>query len=75
MAFGNGRKSDGSSFVRHEGIGIFEIAAVNPTAKELAELTGRDQENEIEYVTTDDDGIKTAKIVVYLNEMKREVTL
>ena len=67
MAFGKGKESasSGSSFVKHMGIGTFEIVAINPNAKELTELTGKQVEQDPVYVTDKGD-YKTARVCVYL---------
>lgn len=58
----------GNGFVRHKGIGMFEIAAINPNAKELTELFGKPVEEEPNYIT-ERDGIKKVKIRVYLRNI------
>ena len=71
MAFGKGKESTGStgsSFVKHIGIGTFEIAAINPTAKELTELFGKPVDQEPVYVTDKGD-YKTARVCVYLRNV------
>lgn len=71
MAFGKGKESTGSTgstFVKHIGIGTFEIAAINPNAKELTELFGRPVEQEPVYVTDKGD-YKTARVCVYLRNV------
>ena len=71
MAFGKGKESTGqgaSTFVKHIGIGMFEIAAINPNAKELTELFGRPTEQEPVYVTERDDH-KVARVCVYLRNI------
>lgn len=68
MAFGKGKESTqggGSSFVKHMGIGTFEIAAINPNEKEYEQLFGRAPQQELNYVT-ERDGVKTARVCVYL---------
>lgn len=71
MAFGKGKESvggGGSSFVKHIGIGTFEIAAINPTAKELGDIIGRAPEQEPNYVS-ERDGHKVARVCVYLRNV------
>lgn len=71
MAFGKGKESTGtggSTFVKHIGVGMFEIAAINPTSKELEALTGRAPEQEPNYVI-EKDGYKTAIVRVYLRNI------
>lgn len=71
MAFGKGKESTGqggSTFVKHIGIGTFEIAAINPTAKELGQLVGKEPEQEPNYIT-ERDGHKVARVCVYLRNI------
>lgn len=70
MAFGKGKESSGqsSSFVKHIGIGMFEIAAVNPDAKEYEQLFGRAPQNELTYVK-ERDGHKVANVRFYLRNI------
>jgi len=74
MAFGKGKESNGAngSFKKYIGIGMFEIAAINPTAKELTELFGREQTQEPVYVQDKDDH-KVATVSVYLRNVSEAV--
>ena len=75
MAFGKGKESvggGGSTFVKHIGIGMFEIAAINPDAKEYEQLFGRAPQRELVYVKDkEQDGkpYKQAMVTVYLRNV------
>ena len=74
MAFGKGKESvgGGSSFVKHIGIGMFEIAAINPDAKEYEQLFGRPPQKELVYVKDkeqDGKAYKQALVTVYLRNI------
>lgn len=70
MAFGKGKEStgQGSTFVKHMGIGTFEIVAINPDAKEYEALFGRAPQQELNYVQDRDDH-KVARVCVYLRNV------
>lgn len=75
MAFSKGKESvggGGSSFVKHIGIGMFEIAAINPNEKEYEELFGRAPQKELTYVKEKEQDGKTYKqatVTVYLRNI------
>lgn len=75
MAFGKGKESvggGGSTFVKHIGIGMFEIAAINPDAKEYEQLFGRAPQRELVYVKDkeqDGKAYKQALVTVYLRNV------
>lgn len=65
MAIVVGKKSEEGSFKMYKGIGAFNIIAVNPNKSELEAITGREIENEPEYLGTTDDGDKFVRVVFY----------
>ncbi len=65
MAIKVGKESVEGSFKMYKGMAAFNIAAVNPNKAELEELTGREIENDPEYIGTTDEGKKQVRIVFY----------
>ena len=67
MAFGQGKVSSegaGNGFKRYVGVASVKVLAVNPNMKEWNELTGGNMQNEPEYVSTNNEGVKQARIVL-----------
>lgn len=65
MAVKVGKESVEGSFKMYKGMAAFNIVAVNPTKAELEALTGRELENEPEYVGKTDEGKEQVRIVFY----------
>lgn len=69
MAFGQGKVSSdgaGGGFKRYVGVASVKVRAINPTMKEWNEITGGNLQKEPEYVSTNSDGVKQAKITLLL---------
>lgn len=65
MAVKVGKESVEDAFKMYKGMAAFNIVAVNPTKSELEALTGRDIENDPEYVGKTDEGKEQVKVVFY----------
>lgn len=65
MAIKIGEKSQEGSFKMYKGMAAFNIVAVNPNKEELSKITGRDIENEPEYLTKNDEGKTQMRVVFY----------
>lgn len=65
MAVRVGKESVEGSFKMYKGMAAFNIVAVNPTKAELEALTGRELENEPEYVGKTDEGKEQVRVVFY----------
>lgn len=65
MAVKIGKESVEGSFKMYKGMASFNIVAVNPTKAELEALTGRELENEPEYVGKTDEGKEQVRVVFY----------
>lgn len=65
MAVKVGKESVEGSFKMYKGMAAFNIVAVNPTKAELEALTGRDIENDPEYVGKTDEGKEQVRVVFY----------
>lgn len=65
MAVKVGKESVEGSFKMYKGMAAFNIVAVNPTKAELEALTGRELENEPEYVDKTDEGKEQVRVVFY----------
>lgn len=65
MAVKVGKESVEDSFKMYKGMAAFNIVAVNPTKAELEALTGRELENEPEYVGKTDEGKEQVKVIFY----------
>lgn len=65
MAVKVGKESVEGAFKMYKGMAAFNIVAVNPTKAELEALTGRDIENEPEYVGKTDEGKEQVRVVFY----------
>lgn len=65
MAIKVGKESVEGSFKMYKGMAAFNIVAVNPTKAELEALTGRELENEPEYVGKTDEGKEQVRVVFY----------
>lgn len=68
MAFSQGKESTQSStsFRRFVGVGTMKVLAVNPTMAEWNEITGGNVQKEPEYVSTNAEGVKQARITLLL---------
>lgn len=68
MAFSQGKESSQSSaiFRRFVGIGAMKVVATNPTMDEWNKITGGNVQKEPEYVTTNAEGIKQARVTLLL---------
>ena len=69
MAFGTGKENtntgnSGGGFKRYVGVGAVKVLAVNPTMAEWNEITGGNMQKEPEYVTTNNEGIKQARVTI-----------
>ena len=67
MAFGQGKvsgESTGNGIKRYVGVASVKVLAVNPTMKEWNNITGGNMQKEPEYVTTDAEGTKQARITL-----------
>lgn len=65
MAVKVGKESVEGSFKMYKGMAAFNIVAVNPTKAELEALTGREIENDPEYVGKTDEGKEQVRVVFY----------
>lgn len=65
MAIKIGKKSEEGAFKLYQGVGAFNIVAVNPTKAQIEEITGRTLENEPEYKGTDDNGNNFVRVVFW----------
>ena len=80
MAIKIGEKSQEGSFKMYKGMAAFNIVAVNPNKEELSKITGRDIENEPEYLTKNDEGKTQMRVVFYgktdlTNEMNNGIDM
>lgn len=66
MAIKIGKKSEEGSFAMYKGVGSFNVVAINPNMAQLSELTGRDINNEPEYLSKTDEGIDQLRLSFYL---------
>lgn len=66
MAIKIGKQSEEGSFKLYKGVAALNVVAINPTKKEIAEITGREVEKEPEYLGKDDNGLDTMRITVYV---------
>lgn len=67
MAFGQGKvssESTGNGIKRYVGVASVKVLAVNPTIKEWNDITGGNMQKEPEYVTTDAEGTKQARVTL-----------
>ena len=67
MAFGQGKVSSDTSvsgIKRYFGVASVKVLAVNPTMKEWNDITGGNIQKEPEYITTDTEGTKQARITL-----------
>lgn len=65
MAVKVGKESVEGSFKMYKGMAAFNIVAVNPTKAELEALTGREIENDPEYVGKTDEGKEQVRVIFY----------
>nr|DAS84834.1 MAG TPA: hypothetical protein [Crassvirales sp.] len=65
MAVKVGKESVEGSFKMYKGMAAFNIVAVNPTKAELEALTGREIENDPEYVGKTEEGKDQVRVVFY----------
>lgn len=65
MAVKVGKESVEGSFKMYKGMAAFNMVAVNPTKAELEALTGREIENDPEYIGKTDEGKKQVRVVFY----------
>lgn len=65
MAVKVGKESVEGSFKMYKGMAAFNIVAVNPTKVELEALTGREIENDLEYIGKTDEGKEQVRVVFY----------
>lgn len=65
MAVKVGKESVEGAFKMYKGMAAFNIVAVNPTKAELEALTGREIENDPEYVGKTDEGKEQIRVVFY----------
>ena len=65
MAVKVGKESVEGSFKMYKGMAAFNIVAVNPTKVELEALTGREIENDPEYIGKTDEGKEQVRVVFY----------
>lgn len=65
MAVKVGKESVEGSFKMYKGMAAFNIVAVNPTKAELEALTGREIENDPEYIGKTDEGKEQVRVVFY----------
>lgn len=80
MAIKIGEKSQEGSFKMYKGMAAFNIVAVNPNKEELSKITGRNIENEPEYLTKNDEGKTQMRVVFYgktdlTNEMNNGIDM
>jgi len=67
MAFSKGNQTNnaesttGNNFARYTGVAPFKVISINPTAKEMSDIYGREIENEPEYIKNK-DGVDQAEI-------------
>lgn len=66
MAIKMGSASQEGSFKLYKGIAAFNVVAVNPNKVELAQITGRDIEEEPVYKGKDDNGNDTMRVTFYV---------
>ena len=66
MAIKIGKKSEENGFKMYQGVAAFNVAAVNPNKKVLGDLTGRDIEEEPEYIGTDENGNQFVRVTFWL---------
>lgn len=66
MAVKVGKRSEEGSFKLYQGVGAFNILAVNPDKATLSKLTGREIENEPEYLGKTDDGKPYVRVVFWV---------
>lgn len=65
MAVKIGKESIEGSFKMYKGMAAFNIVAVNPTKGELEALTGREIENEPEYISKTEEGKDQVRVTFY----------
>ena len=77
MAFGQGKVSGdnaGGGFKRYVGVASIKVVAVNPTMEEWNKITGGNLQKEPEYITTNAEGVKQAKITLLVQtDPKRSI--
>lgn len=69
MAFGQGKVSNentGGGFKRYVGVASVKVVAVNPTMEEWNKITGGSMTKEPEYISTNTEGVKQARITLLL---------
>ena len=74
MAFSKGKESveNPISFKKYYGVANVKLLTVNPNAKELAELYGREVGDKgPEYLTTDENGVKKLRLDFYVKTDER----
>lgn len=66
MAFGQGKVSSegASNFKKYVGVASVKVLAVNPTIEEWNKITGGNMQKEPEYISTNNEGVKQAKITL-----------
>lgn len=66
MAFGQGKVSSegASNFKKYVGVASVKVLAVNPTMEEWNKITGGNMQKEPEYISTNNEGVKQAKITL-----------
>ena len=66
MAFGQGKVSGegASNFKKYVGVASVKVLAVNPTMEEWNKVTGGNMQKEPEYISTNNEGVKQAKITL-----------
>lgn len=75
MAFGQGKVSSegaGNGFKRYVGVASVKVLAVNPTKDEWNKITGGNMQNEPEYTSVNNEGIKQARIVLLVQPDKNK---
>lgn len=66
MAIKIGQESKEGVFKLYQGVGAFNVVAVNPTKAELEKIQNRTIEEEPEYKGKDDDGNDTIRLAFYI---------
>lgn len=66
MAFGQGKVSSegASNFKKYVGVASVKVLAVNPTMEEWNKITGGNMQKEPEYISTNNEGVKQARITL-----------
>ena len=67
-----GKAREGGNYSKETGFGEYKVICVNPDREALEKLLGITIDKDIEYVSTDDNGVKKVNITFWLRSVKDE---